>query len=128
MLCAKAIDHVGLIVTDIERSLHFYSGALGLELLQRSGRGPDGTSSAVLRAGAQEIDLFCVPDVVPVSRSRAHGIDHFCLTMESAPIDDLITALWLAGADVVRGSIERRDGIAAFVGDPDGILVELAIK
>jgi catechol 2,3-dioxygenase-like lactoylglutathione lyase family enzyme len=32
MLRAKALDHIGLIVTDMERSLNFYRKALGLEL------------------------------------------------------------------------------------------------
>jgi glyoxylase I family protein len=128
MLRAKALDHVGLIVTDMERSLHFYSGALGLELLRRSGQGPDGTSSAVLRVGAQEINLFCVPDVVAAFPNQSQGIDHFCLAMETASIDELIGALQRAGIDIVRGPLERRDGTAVFVSDPDGIRVEIVVK
>jgi catechol 2,3-dioxygenase-like lactoylglutathione lyase family enzyme len=51
MLRPKALDHVGLIVTDMDRSLRFYQ-ALGLELMRRSERGAG--SSAVLKVGAQE--------------------------------------------------------------------------
>ena len=53
MLRPKALDHVGLIVTDLDRSLRFYK-ALGLELLRRSERCTG--SSAVLKVGAQEIN------------------------------------------------------------------------
>jgi catechol 2,3-dioxygenase-like lactoylglutathione lyase family enzyme len=128
MLRAKALDHIGLIVTDMERSLNFYREALGLELVRRSGEGTDSASSAVLRVGAQEINLFCDPDVVARFRNQSQGIDHFCLTIETPSIDDLIRALQPAGIDIVRGPLERRDGTAVFVSDPDGISVELAIK
>ena len=39
MLRPKALDHVGITVTDMDRSLRFYCGVLGLELLRRTARG-----------------------------------------------------------------------------------------
>jgi catechol 2,3-dioxygenase-like lactoylglutathione lyase family enzyme len=64
MLRPKALDHVGLIVTDLDRSLRFYK-ALGLELLRRSERCTG--SSAVLKVGAQEINVF----VIRIPRTEA---------------------------------------------------------
>jgi catechol 2,3-dioxygenase-like lactoylglutathione lyase family enzyme len=127
MLRPKALDHVGLTVSDMDRSLNFYVG-LGLELLRRSEQGPDGASSAVLKVGDQEINVFCRPDFVPIHRDEPHGIDHFCLMMESATIDDLVEALRQAGIDIVSGPVKRRDGTALFVNDPDGARVELQIR
>ena len=127
MLRPKALDHVGLIVTDMDRSLSFYQ-LLGLVLLRRSGQGAGGASSAVLKVGNQEINVFCNPDFLPVPRGDPQGIDHFCLMMEAATIDEIVGALHQAGIDIVKGPEKRRDGIAVFVSDPDGIRVELQIR
>src|SRR5215468_10885032 len=105
MLRPKAIDHVGLIVTDMDRSSRFYT-ALGLELLRRSDQRPGGGSSAVLKVGDQEINVFSARDAAAQSEAGLQTIDHFCLAMESASIDAVIAGLDQAGIAVVRGPIE----------------------
>ena len=122
MLRPTALD-VGLIVADIDRSSGFYK-ALGLELLRRSERAT--ASSAVLKVGAQEINVFCNPD--SADRSGPQRIDHFCLMMESATIDDVVEALCEAGLDIASGPVRRREGAAVFLNDPDGVLVELQVR
>jgi catechol 2,3-dioxygenase-like lactoylglutathione lyase family enzyme len=82
MLRVRALDHVGLVVGDMDRSLRFYCDGLGLKLLRRSARA-NGVSSAVLAVGEQEINLFCEPDTVKLPGSRPYEIDHFCLSVES---------------------------------------------
>ena len=54
MLRLKALDHVGLKVTDMDRTLDFYQ-RLGLTLLRTSGPNADGLRSAVLQVGSQEL-------------------------------------------------------------------------
>jgi catechol 2,3-dioxygenase-like lactoylglutathione lyase family enzyme len=89
----KALDHVGLKVTDMDRSLHFYCDGLGLELLRRSDKGP-GVASAVLRIGDQEMNLFSSPAFVPgLDDGNPPGLDHFCLEVEAGSIDDVIASL-----------------------------------
>jgi catechol 2,3-dioxygenase-like lactoylglutathione lyase family enzyme len=127
MLRPKALDHVGLSVSDMDRSLRFYR-VLGLELLRRSGLGAGGASWAVLKVGDQEINVFCNSDIVPAHRDDPRGIDHFCLMMESATIEEIVAALRQAGIDIVSGPEKRRDGTAVFIHDPDGIRVELQIR
>src|SRR5262245_18632481 len=119
-----ALDHVGLTVGDMDRSLRFYCGGLGLALLRRLPPRPDGTSMAVLAVGAQEINVYCDPNA-----ARGDGaIDHFCLTMAAASADALVAALRAAGIAVPKEPIVRRSGTSVFVTDPDGIKVELLIK
>jgi catechol 2,3-dioxygenase-like lactoylglutathione lyase family enzyme len=129
MLRPKALDHVGLMVSDMDRSLRFYCEVLGLELLRRSAKGGAGLASAVLKVGDQEINMFSDPAFAP---GRAHdnpaGIDHFCLEVGSATIDDLVGTLRQAGVDIARGPVQRRDGTSLFVSDPDGCRVELIVK
>ena len=71
MLKPRALDHVGLKVTDMDRSLRFYCDGLGLKLLRRKDRGP-GIASAVLAVGTQEMNLFSNPDFA-ASPTRHEG-------------------------------------------------------
>jgi catechol 2,3-dioxygenase-like lactoylglutathione lyase family enzyme len=127
MLRPKALDHVALTVTDMDKTLHFYHQLLGLELLRTSDPGADGGRSAVLKVGDQEINVFSRPDFVSVANHNSGGMDHFCLNMDAASIDEVMADLRQAGVGIFRGPVERRDGISVFVYDPDGVHVELRV-
>ncbi|MGA7263873.1 MAG: VOC family protein [Stellaceae bacterium] len=126
MLRPRSFEHIGIVVTDLDRTLRFYVDGLGLELLRRRGEGLKG--SAALKAGQAEINVFCNPDLTAAETGRPQRIEHFCLSMDSATIDELIAALGQAGIPVASGRVRRSDGIALFVRDPDGIRVELLVK
>lgn len=127
MLRLTALDHVGLKVRDMDRTLHFYQ-RLGLTLLRTSGPNADGARSAVMQVGSQELNIFSHPEFVPSGTENPIGMDHFCLTVDAASVDDVIADLRQVGIDVLRGPVERRDGVALFVHDPDGVRVEVQIK
>jgi glyoxylase I family protein len=127
MIRLKALDHVGLNVTDMDKALAFYQ-RLGLTLLRTSGPNADGLRSAVIQVGSQELNVFFHPAFVSSGKENPVGIDHFCLTVEAASVDDVIADLRQAGIEIVRGPVERRDGTALFVHDPDGVRVELQLK
>ena len=127
MLRPTALDHVGLKVTDMDRTLHFYQ-RLGLTRLRTSGPSADGLRSAVIRVGSQELNIFSHPDFASSGTENPVGMDHFCLIVDAASVDDVIADLRQVGIDVVRGPVERRDGMALFVHDPDGVRVELQLK
>ena len=121
MLRPKALDHVGLIVSDMERSLRFYQ-ALGAEFI-RHPRRPGGAT--VLKIGGAELNVFCNPDVAD---NRPQLVDHLCFEMDCANITELLAGLSGAGIEVARGPLERSDGLAVFVHDPDGTRLELLVK
>jgi glyoxylase I family protein len=132
MLRPTAIDHVGLKVTDMDRTLDFYQ-RLGLTLLRTSGPNADGVRTAVIQVGSQELNLFSAPGpaasgVATSGPEHPVGMDHFCLSVDAASIDDDVAGLERVGIAVVRGPIKRRDGMALFVHDPDGVRVELQLK
>jgi catechol 2,3-dioxygenase-like lactoylglutathione lyase family enzyme len=127
MLQPKAIDHVGLKVADMDKTLYFYQ-RLGLTLLRTSGPSADGLRSAVIQVGSQELNVFSHPDLAPAGNENSVGMDHFCLSVEAASVDEVLADLQQAGIDVARGPVERRDGTALFVHDPDGVRVELQLK
>jgi catechol 2,3-dioxygenase-like lactoylglutathione lyase family enzyme len=127
MLRLTGLDHVGLIVTDMDESLRFYQ-RLGLTVLRTAGPHADGSRSAVLRAGTQELNVFSRSGLAPSGRDDAVGMDHFCLLVEAASVDEVIADLRRAGIDIAKGPDKRRDGVALFVRDPDGVRVELQLK
>ena len=127
MLRPNALDHVGLKVTDMDRTLDFYQ-RLGLTILRTSGPNTDGLRSAVIQVGRQELNVFSHPDVVSSGKENPAGLDHFRLSVDATSVEDVIADLRQAGIDVVRGPVERRDGTALFVHDPDGVRVELQLK
>ena len=127
MLRPSALDHVGLLVTDLEKSLRFYE-ALGLELLRVVGPKEDGSRIAVLKVGNQELNVFSAPGVRSTDVRTSAGMDHFCLQMDAAVVGELTAGLQQAGIAVVGGPVQRRDGTSLFVSDPDGIRVELLLK
>ena len=61
MLRLRAIDHIGLKVSDMDKTLHFYQ-RLGLTLLRTSGPNADGRRGAVIQAGSQELNIFSHPE------------------------------------------------------------------
>jgi len=127
MLRPTGLDHVGLKVTDMDKTLHFYQ-RLGLTVLRTSGPDAEGFRSAVIQVGSQELNVFSHPDFVSSGEENPIGMDHFCLLVDAASIDDVVKDLREAGIDVTRGPAKRRDGMAVFVHDPDGVRVELQIK
>src|SRR5258708_6771388 len=128
MLKRKALDHVGLKVTDMDKSLRFYCDGLGLKLLRRRDRAP-GIATAVLRVGDQEMNLFSNPGLAAnPTDDDPSGLDHFCLEVASASIDELMAALAQAGIAVAKPPVKRSDGVSLFVSDPDGCRVELIVK
>ena len=114
------VDHVVLNVADVERSLAFYCGELGLApvRVEEWRRGEVPFPSARVTA-ATIIDVFAT------SRTGVNA-DHFCLVV--APID--LDALAASGRFTVVDGPGRRfgargDGTSLYVHDPDGNTVEL---
>jgi catechol 2,3-dioxygenase-like lactoylglutathione lyase family enzyme len=127
VLRPKALDHLALKVTDMDRALHFYHQVLGLELLRSSGPNEAGGRSAVLQAGEQKIDVFSRPDFVSADKDKPVGMDHLCLLMEVESIDRLMAYLQQAGVEMFWGPVERHGTTSVYVYDPDGMHVELRV-
>ena len=127
MLKPTAIDHVGLVVADMDKTLDFYQ-RLGLTLLRTSGPNAEGVRTAVVQVGSQELNVFSPASPVASGEDHHLGMDHFCLSVEAPSIEAVIADLEQVGIAVARGPIKRRDGTALFIHDPDGVRVELQLK
>jgi catechol 2,3-dioxygenase-like lactoylglutathione lyase family enzyme len=127
MIRPKALDHLALKVTDMDKTLHFYHDVLGLSLVRTSGPNAEGGRMAVLQAGGQKIDTFFRPDFVAADKDKPVGMDHLCLLMEGAAVEPLMTHLQQAGVEIFWGPVERHGSTSVYVYDPDGVHVELRV-
>ena len=127
MLQLKALDHVGLKVRDLDKTLHFYQ-QLGLTVLRTKGPDSGSLRFAVLQIGNQELNVACHPDYMSQGRDNAVGIDHFCIEVDATSIDEVVAGLKRAGIEIAGGPVERRDSTALILVDPDGVKVELQLK
>ena len=122
------IQHVGLVVSDLDRSRRFYSDALGLEEVPRP---PNFTfDGAWFRFGEHELHLLTEAHTTggagqpDAGAGAERGLTHH-LAFE---VDDLAAAcarLAEAGVPLTGGPMPRGDGVTqVFFLDPDGYVLE----
>ncbi|MEU0059737.1 VOC family protein [Streptomyces sp. NPDC006334] len=118
-----AFDHLVLNVADVERSLAFYTGPLGLEPVRvdewRDGKAP---FPSVRVSPTTIIDLV----EAPAGQAEGSNVDHICLVVEPLDWQDVIDS----GVFTVLDGPGKRFGargtaISLYVQDPDGNTVEL---
>ena len=117
------LDHVSVLVSDLEKSLHFYQHIIGLPLQARPSLGFDG---AWLAVGEQHsIHLLCLPNPDAGRLSPEHvGRDrHVALSVTST--DDIKQRLIAAG---IGFTLSQSGRDALFCRDPDGNGVELLVN
>jgi metallothiol transferase len=127
MLNISGLDHLGLKVTDLDRSIHFYHDVLGLDVEHTSGPHENGGRSATLRVGTQKIDVFYRPDFVSADRDKPIGMDHLCLTVDGDSMEAVVESLRQHDVEIMWGPVTRGGSTSVYVFDPDGIHVELRL-
>lgn len=138
----QALTHIGICVSDIDRSIRFYREALGFKYvsdLEVAGEPSDTLlrlKDVELKAVYLERDGFRIellyyasPARKPAPRRREMndlGLTH--LSFQVSDFEATLAALRGAGATVLEETIVRIPGgdpLAAFLTDPDGVLIEL---
>ena len=107
-------------MTDVERSLAFYTDELGLTPIH-----VDEWRRGERLFPSVRVDEGTILDLVALLRS-GENLDHFCLVVEPMDFDTLKTS---GRFDVVEGPATRfgarGDGTSLYIRDPDQNLVEL---
>ncbi|MCI3928555.1 VOC family protein [Streptomyces sp. AN091965] len=118
-----ALDHIVLNVTDVERSLAFYTGPLGLEPVRvEEWRAGKVSFPSVRVSPTTIIDLFKGPD----GESRGANVDHICLAVEPLDWQEVIDSGVFTVVDGPGKRFGARGtGLSLYVKDPDGNTVEL---
>jgi catechol 2,3-dioxygenase-like lactoylglutathione lyase family enzyme len=124
------LDHFVLRVRDLDRSIAFYRGVLGLpiECLEEYRAGTRPFISA--RVGGQLIDLVPDPGYDPEAGMRAGGFMHLCVRVAGRLERDVLPRVRARGVEVIEDEPMVRLGATGYgssiyVRDPDGYVVEL---
>jgi catechol 2,3-dioxygenase-like lactoylglutathione lyase family enzyme len=113
MVRVTGFDHLVLVVADVEKSLAWYCGFLGLEEVRveewRRGDAPF--------PSARVNDATIIDFVPRGERPAGANVDHICLVVEPTDLSTLGTGGPRFGA--------RGIGTSVYIEDPDGNTVEL---
>src|SRR5262249_19313177 len=122
-----ALDHIVLNVSDVERSLAFYSQTLGLpaERVEAWRRGE-------LRFPSVRVNEATIIDLVRApaeAADRQENLAHFCLITDAEDLAAVSEQLTSAGVVIERGpgmrSGARGNALSLYFRDPDNNLIEL---
>lgn len=124
----EGLDHLVLTVSDLDATLRFYEGILGL----RAERfvAADGGERLALRLGAQKINLHeAGAEYAPHAARPLPGSADLCL-LTSTPLGQWQAHLDAQGVQVELGPVPRSGATgpirSIYIRDPDGNLIEIA--
>ncbi|GAW34539.1 virulence protein [Roseovarius sp. A-2] len=124
----SGLDHLVLTVADIEATIVFYEGTLGMRA--EAFRPADGTRRWALRFGRQKINLH--PAGAEFEPKAAHALPG---TADLCFLSDVPLMAWQAhlaacGVTVEEGPVRRTGAmgpiLSLYLRDPDGNLIEIA--
>ena len=122
----SGLHHVAIIASDYARSKHFYTGVLGLEIIQETHRAErDSYKLDLAIPGGAQIELFSFPD--PPKRPsypEACGLRHLAFSVTD--LDRDVAELIEKGISVEPVRVDELTGKRfTFFTDPDGLPIEL---
>jgi catechol 2,3-dioxygenase-like lactoylglutathione lyase family enzyme len=129
-LSIRGFDHWAITVADVERTIAFYRGVLGCQILYeelwRQGRIP----IVAIRIGANVINVHQAGrEVSPHALRPTPGAGDFCMRWD-APLEEARRLLESRGVAILEGPVPRpaadgAPGRSLYFRDPDGNLLEL---
>ena len=130
MVKIKKINHVGIVVRDMEKSLPFWNKILGLSATAVERVPSYKVDIAFLRAGESEIELLEPhagnTPMEKLNRENGGGLDHLCLEVEN--LEEVLLELKEVGVTLINETPVLLPGRKlAFVhpSSADGVMLEL---
>ena len=100
----KKVNHIAVVVNDLEEAMHFWVDALGLELSHREHVASEAVDVAFLPVGDSKIELLQpVDDERGVARyleKRGSGMHHICFEVDD--IEAALQKLKLANVQLIN--------------------------
>jgi catechol 2,3-dioxygenase-like lactoylglutathione lyase family enzyme len=123
-IAIDSIDHLVLTVRDVEATIAFYAGVLGMR------EATFGEGRRALHFGDQKLNLHeAGAEATPNAASATPGSADLCFITRT-PVEGVLRVLEDHGVAVEQGPVERAGAtgqlLSVYVRDPDGNLVELA--
>ena len=123
------LDHVGVKVTDLDRSIRFYSDLFGFEMVDRRMLGRSNVEAAAMQVGGSIIFLLHEASFRARSSEEHGGVDHFCLTFTDPEFREILERMKAMGVKL-EGAVVPRTGATGrsdsqYILDPDGNQIEV---
>jgi methylmalonyl-CoA/ethylmalonyl-CoA epimerase len=100
---SKGLDHVAIVVRDLDAAIRLYRDTLGLELTQVEEVPEQQVITAIFGRGMGRVELICPTTadsgVARFLEKRGEGLHHICLEVED--LEAALGALRAAGAPLV---------------------------
>jgi catechol 2,3-dioxygenase-like lactoylglutathione lyase family enzyme len=117
------LDHIVLCVTNVQRSVSFYSSLLGMQAREeRPGKWS-------MHFGSNKISLQDVGSAPSIAQGTVPGSGNFCV-LTPEPVERCANELRAKGIEIVAGPGEREGAtgklLSVYFRDPDGNLVEVS--
>ncbi|MEN6523845.1 MAG: methylmalonyl-CoA epimerase [Anaerolineaceae bacterium] len=126
----KKVNHVGIVVSDLEESLKFWRDILGLELNHVEDVPNQKSQVAFLPVGETEIELVVPTDETTGSgkflKERGPGIHHLCFEVDD--IEGMLSQLKDKGIRLINETpiaLEGRKMAFIHPKSANGVLIEL---
>jgi catechol 2,3-dioxygenase-like lactoylglutathione lyase family enzyme len=123
------LDHVGVKVTDLDRSIRFYSDLFGFEMVDRRMLGNSKVEAAAMDVGGSIIFLLNESSFQARSPEEHGGVDHFCLTFTDPEFREILDRTKAMGVRLEGGVMPRTGATgrsdSQYILDPDGNQIEV---
>lgn len=119
----KAIDHLVITTSNLEKCLAFYVGILGMELDESNNR-------YALRFGKSKFNIHTrKAEFLPAAQNPTYGSLDLCLIVDTF-IDEIVKEIKDKGYPIEEGSVIRHGALGAmqsvYLRDYDGNLIEIS--
>lgn len=121
----SGIAHVAIKVTDLDRTLEFYTGKLGFAEMMRLNHDDGSVWLVYLRiTDDQYLEVFTGAENDRAPGWNANGMNHMCLAVDD--VQRLVGELEAVGIPLLLPLKRALDGnLQAWIEDPDGNRIEL---
>ena len=114
----KGLNHIQIKVSNMERSLAFYIGLLGMHELFREG-------SLVFLRSAEGNDIFTLLQAEEHFDEAAGGLQHFGFAVEQEEHAAAVEEARRFGVEVMEVGQHGDNALYAYMRDPDGYIIEI---
>ncbi len=113
----KQLDHVGLNVADLDKSIAFYQDMFGFSVIEKW----DAPRQAFIGAESTVLGLIEIANY----DYRAYTMAHVAFSCDQADFLKLVAKVQALGLEVVTGPKEQRGGETILFRDPSGNILEV---
>ncbi len=113
----KPIDHIGLNVADLEKSIAFYQDMFGLSVIEKW----DTPKQAFIGADGTVLGLIEMPNY----DYRTYTMAHLAFSCGKSDFPGLVAKVQCLGLEIVSGPKEQRGGETILFRDPSGNILEV---